>query len=178
MKLVVCLFVLTAGVTQAQLLTIPKSLDKLAEKADDVVDVTLDPAMLGLAGKFMSDKDPEEAKTKKMVSGFKGIYVRSYKFNNEGEYSMADVEPLRAQLRGAEWSCIVNVQSKKSKENAQVCFHKGPNNSYDGLAVVATEPKELTIVSISGYIDPDKLGQLEGQFGIPKMSLENKPKKD
>jgi hypothetical protein len=176
MKLSVCLFVFASCAVQAQVLTIPKALDKLAAKADEVVDVNLDPAMMGLASKFMSDKDPDEAKAKKMITGFKGIFVRSYEFAKEGEYAEADIEPLRTQLRAPDWSCVVNVQSRKSRENAQVCFHRGPNNTYDGLAVVAAEPKQLTIVSISGVIDPEQIGALEGQFGIPKITGESKAK--
>jgi len=42
------------------LLKIPDSFSKLADKAEEVVDVTLDPAMLGLASKFLSDKDADE----------------------------------------------------------------------------------------------------------------------
>ena len=111
-----------------------------------------------------------------MVSGLKGIFVRSYKFAREGEYSDGDVELLRAQLRGPSWSCIVNVRSKKDRENTQVCFYS-PNGTVAGLAVVAAEPKELTIVNISGFIDPEHLGALEGQFGIPKIHADEKQKK-
>jgi hypothetical protein len=177
MKLVVCLFVLAAGAAQAQmLLKIPDSFSKLAEKADEVVDVTLDPAMLGLASKFLSDKDADEKAAKKVVSGLKGIYVRSYTFSKEGEYSDADVELLRTQLRGPGWSCIVNVRSKKDRETAQVCFFS-QNGTVAGLAIVAAEPKELTIVNIAGFIDPEHLGLLEGQFGIPRMHMDEKQKK-
>jgi hypothetical protein len=35
--------------------------------------------------------------------------------------------------------------------------------------VIASEPREFTIVNIVGSIDLDKISQLEGQFGIPKM---------
>ncbi len=178
MKLAVCLLVLTTGAAQAQmLLKIPDSFSKLAEKAEEVVDVTLDPAMLGLASKFLSDKDADEKAAKKVVSGLKGIYVKSYTFAKEGEYSDADVELLRAQLRGPGWSCIVNVRSKKDRENAQVCFFS-QNGTVAGLAIVASEPKELTIVNIAGFIDKEHLGLLEGQFGIPKIHTEDKQKKD
>jgi hypothetical protein len=177
MKLAVCLFVVAAGAAQAQmLLKIPDSFSKLADKAEEVVDVTLDPATLGLASKFLSDKDSDEKAAKKVVSGLKGIYVRSYTFAKEGEYSDADVELLRAQLRGPGWSCIVNVRSKKDRENAQVCFFS-QNGTVAGLAIVATEPKELTIVNIAGFIDKEHLGLLEGQFGIPKTHTEEKQKK-
>lgn len=177
MKLAVCLLVLAASSAQAQmLLKIPDSFSRLADKAEEVVDVTLDPNMLGLASKFLSDKDADEKAAKKVVSGLKGIYVRSYKFAKEGEYSDADVELLRNQLRGTGWSCIVNVHSKKDRENAQVCFFS-QNGAVAGLAVLATEPKELTIVSIAGPIDPEHLGLLEGQFGIPKIHGDDKQKK-
>lgn len=177
MKLVVCLFVLATAVAQSQmLLKIPDSFAKLADKADEVVDVTLDAKTLGLASKFLSDKDTDERAAKKMVSGLKGIFVRSYKFAKEGEYSDADVELLRAQLRGPSWSCIVSVHSKKDRENTQVCFYS-PNGTVAGLAVVTSEPKELTIVNISGFIDPEHLDALEGQFGIPKIHTDGKQKK-
>jgi hypothetical protein len=167
MKLAVCLFVVAAGAAQAQmLLKIPDSFSKLADKAEEVVDVTLDPAMLGLASKFLSDKDSDEKAAKKVVSGLKGIYVRSYTFAKEGEYSDADVELLRNQLRGPGWSCIVNVRSKKDHENAQVCFFS-QNGTVAGLA----------IVNIAGFIDKEHLGLLEGQFGIPKIHVEEKQKK-
>jgi hypothetical protein len=32
-------------------------------------------------------------------------------------------------------------------------------------------------VTIAGAIDPEHLGALEGQFGIPKIDLDSKPKK-
>jgi hypothetical protein len=177
MKLAVCLLVLASGAAQAQmLLKIPDSFSKLADKAEDVVDVTLDPKTLGLASKFLSEKDADERAAKKLVTGLKGIFVRSYTFAKPGEYSDADVELLRSQLRGPAWSCIVNVRSKKDHENAQVCFFS-QNGTIAGLAILAAEPKQLTIVSIAGYVDPEHLGLLEGQFGIPKLHGDDKQKK-
>jgi hypothetical protein len=40
------------------------------------------------------------------------------------------------------------------------------------LAVIATEPKELTVVNIVGKIDLDQLSDLGGNFSIPNMELE------
>jgi hypothetical protein len=176
MKLLAPLFVFAACAAQAQLLKIPPSFDTLAAKADEVADVTLGPDMLGFATAFLSDKNPDEKAAKEAVGGVKGIFVRSYKFAHEGEYSEADVELLRAQLRAPGWSCMVNVRSKKSGENAQICFfhEKGKPG---GLAILTTKPKELTIVTIAGPIDPARFGALEGQFGIPKIDPDAKPKK-
>jgi len=178
MKLAVCLLVLASGAAQAQmLLKIPDSFSKLADKAEEVVDVTLDPSTLSLASRFLSGKSEDERAAKQLVSKLKGIYVRSYTFAKEGEYSMADVELLRNQMRGPGWSCIVSVHSKKERENANVCF-LSHNGTVEGLAVLAANPKELTIVSIAGSIDPEQLGLLEGQFGIPKVNVDTKKKQD
>jgi hypothetical protein len=157
----------------AQSLKLPPSIEKLADKAEEVVDVTLDSSMLGMASQFLSDKDKDEAAAKKLIGGIKGIYVRSFKFSKEGEYSESDVELLRQQLHGPGWSCIVKVRSPKKQSNADVCFLT-VSGKITGLAVVASEPKELTIVHINGFIDPEQLHSLEGQFGIPKLNLEDK----
>lgn len=152
----------------AQDIKIPPSLDRLAVKASDVVDVTMDANLLQLASRFLSNKDSDDAKVKKLISGLKGIYVRSYEFEKTGEYQESDVEPIRAQLRNPAWSRIVGVRSQKSGENSEVYVKTG-NNKIGGLVILSTEPKELTIVSIQGSIDPDQLNELGGHFGIPKV---------
>jgi hypothetical protein len=42
-----------------------------------------------------------------------------------------------------------------------------------GLALISSEPRELTIVNIVGVIDLEKLRKLEGQFGVPKIDLDS-----
>ena len=152
----------------AQEIKIPASLDRLAAKASEVVDVTLDANLLQLASRFLSDKDPDDVQVKKLIGGLKGIYVRSFEFEKPGEYQDSDVEPVRAQLHTPAWSRIVGVRSQKSGENAEVYVKTG-NGKIGGLAILVTDPKELTIVSIEGSIDPDQLNELGGHFGIPKV---------
>jgi len=152
----------------AQDIKIPPSLDRLADKASEVVDVTMDSSMLQMASKFLSDKDADEAKAKKLVGGLKGIYVKSFEFDKPGEYDMSDVEAIRSQLRAPGWSRIVGVKSKRSGDNAEV-YIRNENGKITGLTVIATEPKELTIVNIQGSIDPEQLSELGGHFGIPKV---------
>ena len=67
MKLVMPLVVLAACAAQAQMLKIPPSFDKLADKAEEVADVTLNANMLGMASKFLSDKDPDEKAAKRQL---------------------------------------------------------------------------------------------------------------
>ena len=161
----------------AQDIKMPASLDKLADKASEVVDVTMDSSLLQMASKFLSDKDADEAKAKKIVNGLKGIYVKSFEFDKAGEYDMADIEALRSQLRTPAWSRIVGVRSKNKGENAEV-YLKNENGKISGLVVIAAEPKELTIVSIVGTIDPEELSELGGHFGIPKIDAGSAKKAD
>jgi hypothetical protein len=170
--LVMCLALTPLG---AQELKLPPNLDRLASKASEVVDVTLDANLLQLAGRFLSDKDADDAKVKKLIGGLKGIYVKSFQFDKAGEYQESDIEPFRAQLRSPAWSRIVGVRSQKSGENSEV-YVKTDNNKIGGLAIVSTDPKQLTIVSIEGSIDPDELKELGGHFGIPKIDLDSQHK--
>src|SRR5579862_645278 len=75
------------------------SLDKLAPKAAETVKVTLDGKLLGLAARFLSNDQPDEAQVKQLVKGLKGIYVRSFEFSNIGQYADSDLDAIRIQLR-------------------------------------------------------------------------------
>jgi hypothetical protein len=148
-----------------------RDLDKLVDKATRVVDVTLDRKMLQLAAKFLSStRSPDEAEIKELVSGLKGVYVKYFEFDKEQQYSPSDVEPILAQLKSSSWSRMVGVSSTKTGEKVEV-YLMTSGDTINGLAVVAAEPKELTVVNIVGNIDIERLARLEGQFGIPKLNL-------
>jgi len=147
-------------------------LDKLASKAENVVEVTLDQKLLQVAARFLSDKNPQEAAVKDLVSKLQGVYVRVFEFDKPGEYQLSDIEPIRSQINAPGWSKIVGVMSKREGQKIDVHLKMDANGVISGLAILATEPKELVIVNIVGPIDLEKLRQLEGQFGIPKLDLE------
>ncbi len=167
--------ILIAAPMVAQEIRLPANLEKtLADRASETVDVNLDSNLLQLAGRFLSDKG-DEAQAKKIISGLKSIYVKSFEFDKTGEYDQADLEPLRAQLKGPGWSRLVGVSSKKKGENVEI-FLRHDTNRVTGMAIISAEPKELTVVSIVGDIDPNQLSELSGHFGIPK--IDTKSKKD
>jgi hypothetical protein len=152
----------------AQEIKLPVNLDALADKADEAVTVTMDKSMLQLAARFLKDKDDEEADVRKLIAGLDGIYVRSFVFKHEGEYDMADIEALRSQLPSLAWGRLVGVRSKHG-ENVDVYFKDGGNGQLGGIVVIDAEPLELTIVNISGTLDPERLMDLGGEFGIPRF---------
>lgn len=147
-------------------------LDKLASKADNVVEVTLDKNLLQVAAKFLSDKNPTEAAVKDLVSKLEGVYVRVFEFDKIGEYSLGDVEPIRSQVNAPGWSKIVGVMSRREGQKVDVHLRMDNAGMIHGLLILATQPRELVVVNIVGPIDLEKLSQLEGQFGIPKLDLD------
>ncbi len=169
---IVCLLLLGSGLAAAQDFQWKFDFGRLAAEASETVDVTLDANMLSLAKNFLSDKDPNEREAKQIVSQLKGIYVRSYEFEKEGVYSNADVEAVRAQFKTPEWNRIVGVKSNHGGENSYV-FVRLASGKVDGLAVVAAEPREFTVVYINGPIDLEKLTDLGGQFGIPRLDTQH-----
>ncbi len=177
-RISISLFLLLVGAAAGQEFKLPPGIEKLAAKAAESVDVTLDSSMLQLAAKFLSDRKPDEAQAKKLISGLKSIYVRSFEFDKPGEYSETDVEAVRSQFRAPGWSRIVGVRSRKEGENAEVFLKNEGGSKIGGLAIIAADPKELTIVNIVGQIDPEQLNQLSGQFGIPKVEVKKKTGKD
>ena len=154
------------------------SLDHLVAKASQTVDVNVDERLIRLASKVLSDKG-DEKEIKDIVAGIKGIYVKRFEFEADGQYTAADVESIRSQVRGPSWSRMVNVTSKKDGNlEVYISFNA---DKVGGLAVIATDDREFTVVNIVGPVDVDKLAKLEGQFGVPELGIETtkaKPKND
>jgi hypothetical protein len=152
----------------AQDVKMPVNLDRLAEHATETVDVTLDSSMLQLASRFLSKDDPDQVHVKQLVSKLKGVYVRSFEFDKDGQYSKGDVEAIRSQLKTPSWTRIVGVKSTKGGDNSEI-YLKRNGDQVAGLVLINAEPKELTIVHIDGAIDPAELSELGGHMGIPKL---------
>ena len=143
----------------------------LADRAEEVVDITLDATMLRMAAKFFSGKNADERAIKDMINGLQGIYVRSYEFAKEGEYDRALIGRIKSQL-GSTWKPLVTVRSKK-KDNVDIMANM-VGDRITGLVIIAAEPREFTVVNISGPIDIERLADLEGQFGIPELSRDKR----
>ncbi len=80
--------VLAAAMAPAwgQTIKLPASIERLAAKAENSVEITMDKSMLRLASRFLSDHG-DEAKARKVMGGLESIYVRSFTFSREGEYN-------------------------------------------------------------------------------------------
>jgi len=157
-----------AAMGDAQTIKVPESWNQLAAKADEVANITLDRKMLKFAAKFMDmDKDEDDAEAKQLISKLNGIYVRTLEFKEPRNFNDADVEPIRAQLQGPEWSHIVDVNSKTEKSKVDI-YIKTVNDQTMGMVILAQEPTSLAFIDLDGAINPDDLDKLSGNFGIPK----------
>jgi hypothetical protein len=173
--MVVLLIIATGFVARAQDARIQtSSLDHLAPAASTTVDVNIDERLIRIAAKAFTDQDADQREIKKLVAGIKGIYVKSFEFDSQGQYSAADVESIRTQLRAPGWSRLVNVKSKREGNIEVYLLLNG--DQIGGLAVLSTDDKELTVVNIVGPVDLEKLAKLEGQLGVPELGIEAKPK--
>lgn len=178
---IACLLIIaTAFVARAQDSRIQmSSLDHLAAKASQTVDVSIDERLIRIAAKVLSDTDTDEKEVKKLLIGLKGVYVKHFEFENDGQFVAADVESIRTQLRAPGWSRMVGVNSKK-EGNFEVYLLMNAEQ-IGGLAVLHTDQRELTVVNIVGPVDLEKLARLEGHLGIPDLEIvqpKPKPKND
>jgi hypothetical protein len=140
----------------------------LGATATDSVAITLDAPLLAFAARFLDTGDPDERSVKEMIGGLQGIYVRSYTFDKAFAYPAADLAAIRKQLSSPCWQQI--VQTRSSKEHTAVdIFVCQAEQKPLGLAVIATEPRQFTIVNIVGAIDLEKLHRIEGRLGVPKL---------
>ena len=144
------------------------NLDRLSSKASDSVDISLNTSMLQFAGKFLDGKDPDEAKVKKLIVGIEGIYIKSFEFKQEGGYAPADLGRVRTQLKAPEWSRIVGIKSGGENENIEV-WVRNEKGKVTGVAILANEPRHLTVANLVGNIDLKSLSDLGGHFGLPDI---------
>jgi len=150
------------------------SLERLAPKADETVNIEIDGFLMKFAAAVLSDKDPDERNVKEIIAGLRGVYVKSYEFKSAGQFTDGDLAGLRAQLGAPGWSRIVDVKSRGEDEDNAEIYVATEGGRVEGMAILCVEPKELTVINIVGSIDADKLRKLEGNLGIPRIHVEHK----
>jgi len=145
----------------------------LSEKASESVNVTFGPEVLGMAVRFLGT-DPEATAAKKLVTSLTGIYVRNYTFDKDYAYPKSDIDGVRRQLSAPGWTRMVETRSRKENTDVDV-YMLIENGRAQGLAIIASEPREFTIVNIVGNIDLEQLHDLQ-KLGVPDLELETAKK--
>jgi uncharacterized protein DUF4252 len=141
----------------------------LADKAKESVNIDLDGSMLQTASSFMSGPasgaPPEIAAA---LDGILGIYVRVFEFEEANAYSAHDLDGVRSQLQQPGWKKLMSVNSQGQRVDIYM-REEGKDPKDGGLALIVSEPTEFVIVNVVGKVDPEKLRQLQGKFGVPSM---------
>jgi hypothetical protein len=165
-----CLLIPAAVSAQDARLKLPQ-FKSLAGKATESVNISLSPWLLHMAGAFIDEKDADSAATKQLLAGIKGIEIRSYHFATDFAYSAADIDGVRSQLSGPGWSQLMQVHHLDKSEDVDM-YVLIENNVTKGFALIASEPREFTIINIVGSINVDDLPKLENHLhlNLPKVA--------
>jgi Domain of unknown function (DUF4252) len=163
-----CLLVPALASAQDARLKLP-DFKSLAGKATESVNISLSPWLLRMAGAFVDEKDADSAATKHLLSGIKSIEIRSYQFASDFEYSPSDIDSVKRQLAGPGWNQLMQVHHREKNEDVNM-YVLVENNVTKGFALIASEPREFTIINIVGSIAVEDLPKLESHLHLPKLA--------
>jgi hypothetical protein len=154
------------------------NLNKLSDKAARVTDVTLDGSLLQFAKSLIEkvgddDKDVEQLRS--IIGNLKGIYIKSFEFDEASQYSKADVEAVRSQLSAPRWTKIVQSTDKRNNERDEIYLLKD-HEKVAGLVILVAEARELTVVNIVGEVPVDKIASLERHIVVHEQNQGGKTK--
>jgi hypothetical protein len=168
--MVAVLAAVMAGPVRAQQLQLP-DMARLSAGAVDVVDVSVDQALLGIAASFMSN-GTDDKEIKSLLSSLKGIYVKSFTYGKDGAYDPMVLESVRRQLTGGRWSRLLAAKSAAEGTDTAIYLWRDGDKP-GGLAVLSASPREVTLVNIVGTIDLEQLRSLQGKFGVPDLKMDD-----
>jgi hypothetical protein len=145
------------------------SLGDLKEHATESVDITLGAFPLHFAASLMDDRDGDSAEVRKALKAVKSVQIRSFRFDTDFACSRADLGALHSQLSQPGWSRLVQAH-KRNHEDVDV-YVALEDQVIRGIAIVACQPREFTIINIVGTVDIDQLARLRraltpGPMGI------------
>jgi Domain of unknown function (DUF4252) len=149
---------------QTPLLKLP-AFTQLRSHATESVDISLDSLPLKLAG-WLADhagNDPDGANAAALFKGLHALNVRHYEFASDYAYPQADIDAVRSQLAGAGWSRLVRVHNPSKSEDVEI-YLAIDKDRITGLAIVASEPREFTIVNAVGSLDLAQVEKLRRHY--------------
>jgi hypothetical protein len=135
----------------------------LEAHAVETVNLTLGPFALSFASAFMDDRDAGAEQLKETFRKITSVTVRSFQLDADLTQPDPGIEDVRRQLSGGGWAPLVMVHNRDKNEDVGVYIaHDG--HEIHGLAILAVEPREVTLVHIAGDVEPGRLAALRKAF--------------
>jgi hypothetical protein len=154
---------------RSQKLDLP--VDHLMARAVNHTAVDLEAAQLRPLLQMALDKKPEKSeKLRKLLEGVESLHVRTFEFAKPGQFTAADLDPVRKQLQAPGWSRIVGVKETNQTVDLYLMMREGKTT---GFAVLVAEPKQLVIVNIVGSLQLDQFKELvssQVQYDLSKLT--------
>jgi hypothetical protein len=129
---------------------------KIPEKAGEVTEITLGPALLKLAAKTSEEGDENLTKA---LGGILGIQVKTFEIDSaEAESIQPIMDKIEANLNRDGWERLIQVKGKNERTVVSI---KYDNDKTAGLFIMSVEPgDEASFVNIVGSIDLNTIGNL------------------
>jgi hypothetical protein len=164
LALFVCLGPAALARAQSPELKLP-AFTQLRSHATESVDISLGSLPLKLAGWIAGHDagDPDSAEAAVVLKSLQKLHVRHYEFASDYAYPRADIDAVRSQLSGAGWSELVRVRNPGKSEDVDI-YLAIDKDRITGVAIVASEPREFTIVNAVGSLDLAQVDQLRRHF--------------
>ncbi len=150
----------------------PPALAALSTQAAVKSSFTLDRNLLAAASSLLPDSDVE---ARQSIAKLDGVSVHTMRFGDPSMIDPAAVESIREAYHLRGWKHLV------STTNSGGPVHSGTTDVWvvldgatvRGAVVLAETPKSLTLVTISGNLNPVDIFHLRGHFGIPRFDADN-----
>ncbi len=130
-------------------------LEKLAVKAKESNEVSLDKNMLAMAA-----SGKQGGKYSQLAGKMELVNIRNYEFAQKGVYSLADLDVLRKKLDSNGWSHV--VRNRDENEVNDICVRTNREGQITEILILNAEPQELNLVHLKGQLSMQDLKK----FGV------------
>ena len=141
----------------------------LEQKADEVVKVNLWGRSLEQAKRLLGLRKNLTSPVRSFMNGLTSVYRRTYRFRR-APASEADVEPVYRQLAEDGWVPLIETEDREKPESLSVYSYYA-DEEVAGMAVVSSDPDEVTVLKIMGPVDFEALSAIGSGLGLPVMNL-------
>lgn len=127
------------------------SLADMRRDAVDSTNISVGPFLLWFASRVIDRHDPQSAALKTLLGELHRVRIHSFQYSSDHVYQPAALEALRSQLMAPRWHQMVRVRSQRENSSVDIYYMQtGP--FVTDLVVLSAEPREFTLVSLSGKI--------------------------